>query len=100
MTPFGWPKEGQPGPQGPYYCSIGFENAYGRGVAEAHYRACLYADIPISGINGEVMPGQWEYQVGPAVEINGADDLIMSRFLLQRVAEDLQVVVSFDPKVR
>lgn len=100
VTPFGWPKEGQPGPQGPYYCSIGFENSYGRGVAEAHYRACLYADIPISGINGEVMPGQWEYQVGPAVGINGADDLVMSRFLLQRVAEDLQVVVSLDPKVR
>ena len=99
VTPFGWPKEGEPGPQGPYYCSIGFENAYGRNVAEAHYRACLYSDIPISGINGEVMPGQWEYQVGPAVGINGADDLVMSRFLLQRVAEDLQVVVSFDPKV-
>lgn len=32
--------------------------------------------------------------------INGPDDLVMSRFLLQRVAEDLQVVVSLDPKVR
>ena len=30
--------------------------------------------------------------------INGADDLVMSRFLLQRVAEDLQVAVSLDPK--
>lgn len=99
MTPFGWPKDGQPGPQGPYYCSVGFENAYGRGIAEAHYRACLYSDIPISGINGEVMPGQWEYQVGPCVGINGPDDLVMSRFLLQRVAEDLQVAVSLDPKV-
>lgn len=39
-------------------------------------------------------------QVGPAVGINGADDLVMSRFLLQRVAEDLQVVVSLDPKVK
>lgn len=40
------------------------------------------------------------FQVGPAVGINGADDLVLSRFLLQRVAEDLQVVVSLDPKVR
>lgn len=38
-------------------------------------------------------------QVGPAVGLNGADDLVISRFLLQRVAEDLQVVVSLDPKV-
>lgn len=38
-------------------------------------------------------------QVGPSVGINSADDLVMSRFLLQRVAEDLQVAVSLDPKV-
>ena len=42
-------------PQGPYYCSIGTENAYGRAVCEAHYKCCMYAGINISGINGEVM---------------------------------------------
>ena len=57
------PAGGFPGPQGPYYCSIGTENAFGRPIVEAHYRACLYAGITISGINGEVLPGQWEYQV-------------------------------------
>lgn len=25
---------------------------------DSHYKACLYAGINISGINGEVMPGQ------------------------------------------
>lgn len=49
--------------QGPYYCSIGYENSFGRHIMEAHYKACLYAGITISGTNGEVMPGQWEYQV-------------------------------------
>lgn len=49
--------------KGPYYCSIGYENAFGRHIMEAHYKACLFAGITISGTNGEVMPGQWEYQV-------------------------------------
>lgn len=44
--------------QGPYYCSIGADKSFGRDIVDAHYKACLYAGINISGINGEVMPGQ------------------------------------------
>ena len=34
--------------------------------ASTHVReACLAAGLAISGINAEVMPGQWEFQVGP-----------------------------------
>ncbi len=98
VTPLGWPRQGFPGPQGPYYCSVGTQNAYGRQVVEAHYKACMYAGILISGINGEVMPGQWEYQIGPCLGIQGGDMLILSRFLLERVCEEFMVIVSFDPK--
>ena len=63
--PYGWPKGGFPGAQGPYYCGVGTGKVYCRDIVEAHYRACMYAGIKISGINAEVMPAQWEYQVGP-----------------------------------
>ena len=77
---------------------MGANKVYARDVVEAHYRCCLYAGIRISGTNAEVMPAQWEYQVGPTEGIDMGDDLWVSRYLLHRVAEDFGIVVSFDPK--
>ncbi|KAL1803613.1 hypothetical protein ACET3Z_032260 [Daucus carota] len=96
--PYGWPVGGFPGPQGPYYCGIGADKAYGRNIVDAHYKACLYAGINVSGINGEVMPAQWEFQVGPAVGISAADQVWVARYILERITEIEGVVVSFDPK--
>jgi len=92
-TPLGWPKGGYPGPQ-----AVGADNAFGRPVVEAHYRACLYAGLKIAGMNGEVLPGQWEYQIGPCTGIESGDHCWVARYIMTRVCEDFGVVVSFDPK--
>ncbi|XP_064407680.1 glutamine synthetase 2 cytoplasmic-like [Halichondria panicea] len=96
--PFGWPKGGFPGAQGPYYCSVGSNRVFGRQIVEAHYKACLYAGIDVSGTNAEVMPGQWEYQVGPTEGIAMGDQLWVSRYILDRVCEDFGVIACLDPK--
>jgi glutamine synthetase len=96
--PLGWPDCGFPGPQGPYYCSVGAGSAIARDIVEAHLKACFFAGVKISGINAEVMPAQWEYQVGPCEGIQMGDDLWMSRYLLYRICEIYNVEATFDPK--
>lgn len=77
---------------------VGTGKVFARDVIEAHYRACLYAGVNISGVNAEVMPSQWEYQVGPCEGISMGDHLWMSRYLLERITEQWGIKVSFHPK--
>lgn len=98
QQPLGFPEGGFPGPQGPYYCGVGANRIFGREVSEAHATACIEAGIEIAGTNAEVMPGQWEFQVGPVGALEVSDQLWVARWLLQRIAEEYDVVVSIDPK--
>ncbi|XP_060790975.1 glutamine synthetase-like [Neoarius graeffei] len=96
--PYAWPTNGYPKPQGPYYCGVGADKAYGRDIVECHYKACIYAGIKICGVNAEVKPSQWEFQVGPCEGIEVGDHLWMARFLLHRICEDFGVIATLDPK--
>ena len=103
--PLGWPSSGYPGPQGPYYCSVGAATAFGRPIAEAHMKACTEIGLSYYGLNAEVMPGQWEFQIGyrgidpqPPSLIEITDHVWIARWLLHRIAEDHGVAVSFDNK--
>jgi glutamine synthetase len=101
----GFPATGFPAPQGPYYCSVGADVAFGRPAVEAHTKACIDAGLMIYGINAEVLPGQWEFQIGyrgiegeSADPLNVSDHLWIARWLLYRIGEDFSVVPSFDAK--
>ena len=97
-SPLGFPKDGFPAPQGPYYCGVGAGRVIGREIIEEHTQACLDAGLMIEGTNAEVMPGQWEFQIGAADALTVSDHMYVARWLLHRIAEDYDVIISFDAK--
>jgi glutamine synthetase len=96
--PYGWPEHGFPAPQGKYYCGVGADEVYGRAIIEDHMRACLDAGLALSGINAEVMPAQWEFQIGPLGPLEVSDQLWIARWLLYRVAEKYNIGATIHPK--
>ena len=83
--------------QGRFYCGVGL-NSIQRQIVEEHLDACLLANIEISGTNAEVAPNQWEFQVGPCEGIQASDQLIVARYLLERIAENHGLFICYDPK--
>ena len=96
--PLGFPPTGFPAPQGGYYCGVGADEIYGRDISEAHATACIEAGIEISGTNAEVMPGQWEFQIGPVGAPEIGDQIWIARWLLYRIAEDYNVSATLQAK--
>jgi len=85
-------------PQGEYYCGIGSDNVSGRNIVEHHLDICLSAGLNVTGINAEVALGQWEFQVMGKGTLDSCDQLILCRYLLQRVAETYGVKIEYHPK--
>ena len=85
-------------PQGEYYCGIGSDNVSGRNIVEHHLDICLSAGLNVTGINAEVALGQWEFQVMGKGTLDSCDQLILCRYLLQRVAETYNVKIEYHPK--
>lgn len=96
--PLGWPKSGFPEPQGRSYCGVGAGKVAGRKIVREHARACIRAGLGLFGTNAEVMLGQWEFQTSAMTAPSAADHLWVMRWLLERIAEDHGVVVSYAPK--
>lgn len=91
-------ENGLPEEQGKYYCSVGCDRAFGRNVMLKHLDMCIKANLKIYGTNAEVAPSQWEYQIGPIEGIEAGDQLIISRYILERVGEEMGVIIELHPK--
>ena len=98
IKPLGWPDNGFPAPQFGYYCGVGADEVFGRAIVEEHMDACLKAGLKFAGINAEVMPAQWEFQIGPASPLDASDMMWVARWLLYRIAEDHGVSATLSPK--
>ncbi|OGT25099.1 MAG: glutamine synthetase [Gammaproteobacteria bacterium RIFCSPLOWO2_02_FULL_42_14] len=103
--PLGWPERGYPAPQGPFYCGVGADEVFGREMIEDHTKACIEANLMIFGVNAEVMPGQWEFQIGYrglsdelADPLTVSDHLWVARWLLYRIGEHYDISAKLHPK--
>lgn len=96
--PIGFPEQGYPAPQGMYYCSVGDKYVAGREIVEEHLDVCIEAGLKMTGVNAEVLLGQWEFQVFGKGSQTAADDLWIARYFLFRITEKYGVHVEFHPK--
>ena len=98
--PLGFPENGYPAPQGPYYTGVGYKNVgdIARQIVEEHLDQCLDAGINHEGINAEVAKGQWEFQIFGKGSKRCADEMWMARYLLLRICEKYGIDIEFHCK--
>ena len=96
--PLGFPANGYPAPQGPYYCGVGAKNAFGRDIVEEHLDVCLEAGLNVEGINAEVAAGQWEFQIFSKSGKDAGDQIWVARYLLERIGETYDVSINWHCK--
>jgi glutamine synthetase len=95
--PLGFPDEGYPAPQGPYYTGVGYKNVgdIARAVVDEHIDITLDAGINLEGINAEVAKGPWEFQIFSKGSKKAGDDMWIARYLMVRLAEKYGLDIEF-----
>lgn len=98
--PLGFPQDGFPEPQGPYYTGVGYRNvgSVARQLTEEHIDICLDAGINIEGINAEVAKGQWEFQIFGKGSKSAADQMWVARYIMMRLGEKYGVDIEWHCK--
>src|SRR3990167_11399144 len=78
------------------FCRWGI--SFGREISLKHLELCLKTGLKICGTNAEVMASQWEYQIGPLNPIEVSDQLWLSRYILHKISEQYDCIISLHPK--
>jgi len=84
-------------PRGYHYCGVTQKHGE-RIIMEKLLEMCIEAGITISGINAEVEKNQWEFQIGPCEGIDAGDHMIAARYILERLAEQIEATIDYQPK--
>jgi glutamine synthetase len=107
VSPFGWTEQMKAmslhggiktAEDGKFYCGVGADRVVGRSIVVEHMNKCIEAGVMICGINAEVAPAQWEFQIGVCNAVEIGDNLWMARYILSRVAESHNACISYHPK--
>ena len=98
--PLGFPEQGYPAPQGPYYTGVGYSKVgdVARKIVEEHLDLCLAAGLNHEGINAEVAKGQWEFQIFGKGSKRAADEMWLARYLLERLTEPYGIDIEYHCK--
>ncbi len=98
--PLGFPDNGYPAPQGPYYTGVGYAKVgdVARQIVEEHLDLCLAAGLNHEGINAEVAKGQWEFQIFGKGSKRAADEMWLARYLLERLTEKYCIDIEYHCK--
>lgn len=83
--------------QADYYCGVGTDNAIGRTYIEDVLGKCLFAGINLTGLNAEVAPSQWEFQVCE-IGLRACDQFMVLKYIMERTAENYGYTINYDPK--
>jgi len=65
---------------------------------DRHLDICLDAGLNVEGTNGEVAPGQWEFQIFSKGAAEAGDQIWIARYILERLAEDYGLAIDYHPK--
>ena len=79
----------------PHYCMQNIDS--GRACIEEAFKNCIVAGLKLTGLNSEVAPYQWEYQICQN-GILAADELCIMRFIVDKVAHKYGYFMNLDPK--